>query len=166
MCLACYGGSYIPALSASCLSPISVVLLRLLISFSFVSRICCIFLLYFKLIVSTNMSGKGLIFYIYGVVGVEMTELHKATHEVCNVHCEVCTVNCLHQAAPYALLGCPRTLSAAACGEADLAVISEETCGTFWFWWGGDFDGKTIWLVKCSQSLARHLHCLILSHLI
>lgn len=69
MYLACYGGSYIPALSGSCLSPISVVLLRLLISFSFVSCICCIFLLYFKLIVSTNMSGKGLIFYIWSSGG-------------------------------------------------------------------------------------------------
>lgn len=116
MCLACYGGSYIPALSASCISPLSVVLLRLLISFWVVSCVCCVFLLYFELFVLTNMSGKGL---IYGVVGVEMTEsqLAAAMHKVCTVHCNVCTVSCLHRAAPYALWGPLRTLSAAAYGE-------------------------------------------------
>lgn len=63
--LAYYGGSYIPALSTSCLCPLLVVLLRLLVRFWSALCICCIFLLYFKLIALTNVSGKCLIFYVW-----------------------------------------------------------------------------------------------------
>ena len=166
--LPCYGGSCIPALSASCLSPLSVVLLRLLIRFWFVACICCSFLSYFKLIVLTNMSGKGLI--SYGVVEVEMTESQPAaaTQNVCSVCCEACTVNCLHQAALYALLDHLRTLSAAVYGVVMKARSCHHLRRNLWaslvlmgwmFWWK-----DWLWLVKYSQSPARLLHYFILSH--
>lgn len=114
MHVACYGGIYIPALSASYLSPLLLVLPRFLINFWFISCISCIFPLCFKqtkLIVLTNKPGKGLIFYKWISGGCSEPQLAAAAvHEVCSVHCNVCTVSCLHQAAPCALLGHLRTL--------------------------------------------------------
>lgn len=90
------------------------ILPRFLISFWFIACISCIFLLCFKLvklIVLTNKPGKGLIFYIWISGGYNEPQLAAAAvHEVCSVRCNVCTISCLHQAAPCALLGHLRTL--------------------------------------------------------
>lgn len=50
--------------------------------------------------------------FIYGLVGVAVSPqlATAAVHEVCSVHCNVCTISSLPQAAPCAFLGHLRTL--------------------------------------------------------
>lgn len=151
MYLAYYGGSYIPALSSCFLSPLPVVLPRLLISAWFISCISCIFLLCFKLIKPIVLTKKP---FISGLVGVGMNPSwlqQQCTRFAVFTATFALLVVCirLHLVLAWATwecCSCQWELGKASCCHhftRNLRAFGGLMC---WWFWLKDW----IWLVKCS----------------